>query len=136
MVLFLMVLTFLAAEIGWLVLKPLRPHLRVIAYLVCTAGILFVGSWLTGIAYERTIENQPERMLHPSLKISDARASNIISGTALQVATGTLALLCISWGTRALRRSRALWPLALVLYFLALPLAFLSFLAMFGANNW
>ena len=102
MVLFLMVPTFLAAEIGWLVLKPLRPNLCVIAYLVCTAGILFVGSWLTGIAYERTFEDQRE-------KISDARASHIISGTALQVATGTLASLCVSWGTRALGRSPS-WP--------------------------
>ena len=138
MVLFLMVLTFLAAEVGWLVLKPLRPNLRVIAYLVCTAGILFVGSWLTGIAYEHSFETQH----------GDAWASHIISGTALQVATGTLALLCIGWGTRALIRSRtlwplglysppsrALWPLALVLYFLALPWAYLSFMAMFGANN-
>jgi len=131
MVLFLMVLTFLAAEFGWLVLKPLRPHLRVIAYLVCTAGILFVGSWLTGIAYERYFETQYAARGHG--KISDAWASNIISGTALQVATGTLALLCVSWGTRALGRSSVM---AVLLYFMALPLAFLSFLAMFGANNW
>ena len=61
MVLFVLLVpvpTFLAAEIGWLVLKPLRPHLRVIAYLVSTAGILFVGSWHTGIAYERYFETQ------------------------------------------------------------------------------
>ena len=125
MALFLMVPTFLAAEIGWLVLKPLRLNLRVIAYLVCTAGILFVGSWLTGIAYERTFENQRE-------KISDARASPIISGTALQVATGTLALLCTSWGLSI----RQVSVMAVLLYFMALPLAFLSFLAMLGANNW
>ncbi len=59
----------------------------------------------------------------------------VIFATVQQVATGTLALLCVSWGTRALVRSRALWPLALVLYFLALPLACLSFLGWYGAHS-
>ena len=61
--------------------------------------------------------------------------SNIIFGTVVQVASGMLALLCAGWGTRALLRSRAV-ALALVLYVLALPLAFLSVLGWYGANSW
>ncbi len=158
MILFLPVLPWLGTEICWLILESRRPLTRLIAYLVCTAAILTLGSWLIGIAYERYFETQYTEDGHG--KIGDAWASNIIYGTVLQVATGTLALLCVSWGRRALVRSRALWHLksrglledtlggralvrsralwllALVLYFLALPLACLSFLSWYGANSW
>ncbi len=60
-------------------------------------------------AYERYFETQYAEDGHG--KIGDAWASNIIFGTVLQVATGTLALLCVSWGRKALVRSRALWHL-------------------------
>ena len=154
MILFFPVLAWLGTEICWLILKSRRPLTRLIAYLVCTAAILTLGSWLIGIAYERYFETQYAERGHG--KIGDAWASHIIFGTVQQVATGTLALLCVSWGRRALVRSRALWLqviesgweplaggrralvrsralrlLALVLYFLALPLACLSFLGMY-----
>jgi hypothetical protein len=133
-ILFLPALPFLLTEICWLVLKSRRPKTRLGAYVVSTAAILTLGSWLIGIAYERSFETQ--YATRGRGKIGDAWASHIIFGTAVQIACGVLALLCVSWGTRALVRSRALAPLTLVLYLLALPLAFLSFLAMYGANDW
>ena len=128
------VLAWLGTEICWHILESRRPVTRLVAYLVCTAAILTIGSWLSGIAYERYFEIQyAER---GNGKIGDRWATHIIFGTVAEVVTGTLALLCVSWGRRALVRSRALWPLALVLCFLALPLAFLSFLSWYGANSW
>ncbi len=134
MILFLPVLPFLVTEICWLVLKSRRPTTRLNVYVVCTAAILTLGSWLIGMAYERSFETQYAARGHG--RIGDAWVSNIIFGTVVQVASGMLALLCASWGTRALLRSRALAPLALVLYVLALPLAFLSVLGWYGANSW
>ena len=51
MILFVPVLPWLGTEICWLILKSRRPLTRLIAYLVCTAAILTLGSWLIGIAY-------------------------------------------------------------------------------------
>ena len=106
MILFVPVLPWLGTEICWLILKSRRPLTRLIAYLVCTAAILTLGSWLIGIAYERYFETQYAE--HGHGKFPDRLASNMIIGTVQQVATGTLALLCVSWGRRALVRSRAL----------------------------
>jgi hypothetical protein len=128
-ILCLMVLPFLATELCWLVLRDREPDTRLNAYLVCTAAILTLGSWLVGIAYERVFEGQ-----HGG--IGDHRASNMIAATAFQVATGTLTLLCVRWGSWAFGRSREKTLMAVFLYLMALPLAFLSFLFMFGANNW
>jgi hypothetical protein len=58
------------------------------------------------------------------------------AATAFQVATGTLALLCVRWGSWAFGGSRGKTSMAVFLSLLALPLAFLSFLFMLGANNW
>lgn len=132
--LFLPVVPFVVTELCWFALKSARPNTRLSAYVVCTAAALTLGSWLIGVSYERSFEARYTEGGHG--KIGDAWASHIVFGTVVQVASGMLALLCVSWGTRALVRSWTLMPAALVLYFLALPLAFLSFLAMYGANSW
>ncbi len=117
----MVVLPWLATEVCWFALKSRRPSTRINAYVVCTVAMLTLGSWLIGIAHARNL--------------GDRGASSSMTAGAFQVASGMLALLCISWGTRALLRSRALAPAAFVLYLLALPLAFLSFLCMYAANT-
>ena len=77
MILFVPVLPWLGTEICWLILKSRRPLTRLIAYLVCTAAILALGSWLIGIAYERYFETQYAE--HGHGKFPDRLASNMIS---------------------------------------------------------
>jgi hypothetical protein len=125
----LLVLPWIATEVCWSLFKSRSSSTRLNVYVLFTVAVVTLGSWMIGLARERALEFREG-------KVPENRASHVTYGTAAAVAGGTLAFLCVSWGTRALAKSSSLWPLALVLYLLALPLFFLSVVFLFGASNW